>query len=115
MYQTEISTENRMAWDASTEAAYWQRREQQARSDVEEITLAAFMDAIAVMYPKDWEGDVHSETFKLAEMYCGDVTYIFAKVGDRYFKFRDVVTLSHSAILARINKEVLSRETQARK
>ncbi|OCN20781.1 hypothetical protein AN664_0214565 [Serratia marcescens] len=115
MYQTEISTENRMAWDASTEAAYWQRREQQARSDVEEITLAAFMDAIAVMYPKDWEGDAHSETFKLAEMYCGDVAYIFAKVGDRCFKFRDVVTLSHSAILARINKEVLSRETQARK
>jgi len=105
MYQTEISTENRMAWDASTEAAYWQRREQQARSDVEEITLAAFMDAIAVMYPKDWEGD----------MYCGDIAYIFAKVGDRYFKFRDVVTLPHSAILARINKEVLSRETQARK
>ncbi len=115
MYQTEISTENRMAWDASTEAAYWQRREQQARSDVEEITLAAFMDAIAVMYPKDWEGDAHSETFKLAEMYCGEVTTVYAKVGERYFRFRDVVTLSHSAILARINKEVLSRETQARK
>nr|WP_261451808.1 hypothetical protein [Serratia marcescens]UVY99229.1 hypothetical protein [Serratia marcescens] len=48
-------------------------------------------------------------------MYCGDVTYIFAKVGDRYFKFRDVVTLSHSAILARINKEVLSRETKTKK
>ncbi|HIE2223881.1 TPA: hypothetical protein ACXK2U_004281 [Serratia marcescens] len=115
MYQTEISTENRMAWDASTEAAYWQRREQQARSDVEEITLAAFMDAIAVMYPKDWAGDAHSETFKLAEMYCGEVTTVYAKVGERYFRFRDVVTLPHCAILARIDKEVLSRETQARK
>ncbi|CVG64104.1 hypothetical protein [Serratia marcescens] len=115
MYQTEISTVNRMAWDASTEAAYWQRREQQARSDVEEITLAAFMDAIAVMYPKDWEGDAHSETFKLAEMYCGGVTYIFAKVGDRYFKFRDVASLSHNAILTRIDKEVLSRETKTQK
>ncbi|MBF4190380.1 hypothetical protein ISX56_35420, partial [Serratia ureilytica] len=26
------------------------------------------MDAIAVMFPKDWEGDAHSETFKLAEI-----------------------------------------------
>ena len=115
MYQSEISTENRMAWDASTEAAYWQLREQEARSEVAEISLMAFMDAIAVMYPKDWEGDAHSETFKLAEMYCGEVTTVYAKVGERYFRFRDVVTLPHSAILARINKEVLSRETQTRK
>jgi hypothetical protein len=48
-------------------------------------------------------------------MYCGEVTTVYAKVGERYFRFRDVVTLPHSAILARINKEVLSRETQARK
>ncbi|WP_273831151.1 hypothetical protein [Serratia bockelmannii] len=115
MYQSEISTENRMAWDASTEAAYWQLREQEARSEVAEISLMEFMDAIAVLYPKDWVGDAHSETFKLAEMYCGDVTYIFAKVGDRYFKFRDVASLSHNAILARIDKEVLSREMQTQK
>ncbi|MDP0522244.1 hypothetical protein QOT19_23255 [Serratia marcescens] len=52
MYQTEISTENRMAWDASTEAAYWQLREQEARTEIAEITLLEFMDAIAVLYPK---------------------------------------------------------------
>ncbi|AGO57689.1 hypothetical protein SOD_p00150 (plasmid) [Serratia plymuthica 4Rx13] len=116
MYQVqEISAENRMAFDASTEAAYWQRREKQARSDVEEITLAAFMDAIAVMYPRDWCGDIECESFKLAEMYCGEVTTIYAKVGERYFRFRDVVSLPHTAILARINKEVLNRETQTRK
>lgn len=116
MYQTqEISTENRMKFDASAEAAYWQRREQQARSDVEEITLAAFMDAIAVMYPRDWCGDVECESFKLAEMYCGEVTTIYAKVGERYFRFRDVVSLSHSAIVARIKKEATGREVQALK
>ncbi|EMF07199.1 hypothetical protein [Serratia marcescens] len=116
MYQTqEISTENRMKWNASTEAAYWQLREQQARTDVKEITLEKFMDAIALMYPRDWCGDVDCESFKLAEMYCGEVTDIFAKIGDRYFQFRDVVSLPHAAILARIDKEVLSREAQARK
>ncbi|MFA1240864.1 hypothetical protein ACCC84_21385 [Serratia odorifera] len=115
MYQTEISTENRMVWDASTEAAYWQQRERQARTGVEEITLAAFMDAIAVMYPRDWCGDVECESFKLADMYCGEVTTIYVKVKERYFRFRDVVTLPHSAILARIDKEVLSREQQTGK
>lgn len=115
MFQTEISTENRMAWDASTEAAYWQQRERHARTGVEEITLAAFMDAIAVMYPRDWCGDVNCESFKLADMYCGEVTTIYAKVGERYFKFRDVASLPHTAILARINKEVLSREQQTGK
>lgn len=116
MFQTkEISTENRMLWDASAESAYWQRREKQARSDVEEITLTAFMDAIAVMYPRDWCGDAECESFKLAEMYCGEVTYIYAKVGERYFRFRDVVSLPHTVILARIDREVISREQQAQK
>lgn len=116
MYQTqEISTENRMTWCAGAEAAYWQQREKDARTEVTEITLQKFMDAIAVMYPRDWCGDVDCESFKLAEMYCGEITYIYAKVGERYFKFRDVVSLPHNAILARIDKEVLSREAQARK
>lgn len=116
MYQTqEISTENRMTWGASAEAAYWQQREKDARTEVTEITLPVFMNAIAVMYPRDWCGDVNCESFKLAEMYCGEVTDIFAKVGERYFQFRDVVSLPHDAILARINKEVLNRETQTHK
>lgn len=116
MYQTqEISTENRMKFDVNAEAAYWQQREKDARTEVTEINLQTFMDAISVMYPRDWCGDVESESFKLAEMYCGEVTDIYAKVGERYFKFRDVVSLPHTAILARIDKEVLSRETQTRK
>jgi len=116
MYQTqEISTENRMKFDVSAEAAYWQQREKDARTEVTEINLQTFMDAISVMYPRDWCGDVECESFKLAEMYCGEVTDIYAKVGERYFKFRDVVSLPHNAILARIDKEVLSRETQTRK
>lgn len=116
MYDTqEISTENRMQWDASAESAYWQQREKQAHTDVKEITLAVFMDAISAMYPRDWCGNAESESFKLAEMYCENITNIYAKVGERYFTFRDVVSLSHTAILARIDKEVLSREAQSRK
>jgi len=56
MNTTEIShtgnpNPDRFQWDASAEAAYWQQREKLAYTDVSEITLTAFMDAIALMYP----------------------------------------------------------------
>lgn len=114
MYQPEITTgsssSDRFQWDAATEAAYWQQCEKIAYTEVSEITLTAFMDAIALMYPNDWQGDAYCESFKLAEMVCGDVTDIHAKVGDCYFAFRDKATMTHTAIIARITKEVLSRE-----
>lgn len=114
MYTSEITTgsagENRFEWNAAAEAAYWQQCEKIAYTDVSEITLTAFMDAIALMYPKDWQGDAHCESFKLAEMVCGDVTDIYAKIGERYFTFRDKVTMLHEAIIRRITKEVLSKE-----
>ena len=105
------SSADRFEWNAGAEAAYWAQCEKIAYTDVSEITLTAFMDAIAVMYPNDWQGDAHCETFKLAEMVCGDVTDIYAKVGERYFTFRDKASMTHTAIIARITKEVLSRET----
>lgn len=114
MYTPEITTgsagENRFEWNAAAEAAYWQQCEKIAYTDVSEITLTAFMDAIALMYPKDWQGDARCESFKLAEMVCGDVTDIYAKIGERYFTFRDKATMQHEAIIRRITKEVLSKE-----
>ena len=119
MYTSEITTgsagENRFEWNAAAEAAYWQQCEKIAYTDVSEITLGAFMDAIALMYPKDWQGDAHCESFKLAEMVSGDVTDIYAKIGERYFTFRDKATMTHAAIVNRITKEVLSKETVSQK
>ncbi|CRY69855.1 hypothetical protein [Yersinia pekkanenii] len=89
MYQTTNDTNDRFSWDASAEAAYWQSREVSAKTEPEAITLA--------------------------EMYCGNVTYIYAKVGECYFKFRDVVTLSHTAIVQRLAKEVQSQESKTQK
>ncbi|MBS0057802.1 hypothetical protein, partial [Yersinia sp. Marseille-Q3913] len=108
-YQPVNKTSDRFSWDASKETTYWLLREQMAITAPIEITLSAFMDAISKMVPLDWQGDVNSESFKLAEMYCGNVTDIYAKVGDRYFEFRDVVTLSHEEIIEQIEKEVLSQ------
>ncbi|QKJ09385.1 hypothetical protein HRD68_00735 (plasmid) [Yersinia massiliensis] len=109
MYQSVNKTSDRFSWDASTEAAYWLLRSETAITPPIEITLSAFMDAISKMRPLDWQGDAHSESFKLSEMYCGNVTDIYAKIGIRYFEFRDVVTLSHEEIIERVEKEVLSQ------
>jgi len=105
----EFDNPERSEWNADAESAYWQLRSEQSYTEVEEITLTTFMDAIALMYPKDWQGDAHCESFKLAEMYCGDVTEIYAKVGEKYFTFRDKVTLTHEAIIDRINRKVQAR------
>lgn len=116
MYQTANETQtDRFSWDASAEVAYWQSQEVSAKTEPEAITLAAFMDAIGIMCPLDWQGDTHSESFKLAEMYCGNVTYIYAKVDECYFKFRDVVTLSHTEIIKRLEKEVQSQKRKTKK
>lgn len=119
MYQPEITTDysstDRFEWNAAAEAAYWQQCEKIAYTEVSEITLGAFMDAISLMYPKDWQGDALCESFKLAEMVCGDVTDIYAKVGERYFTFRDKASMLHEAIVNRITKEVLSKETISQK
>ncbi|AUQ43883.1 hypothetical protein ACW6B4_003199 [Yersinia ruckeri] len=115
MYQTTNDTTDRFSWDAGVETAYWQSREVSAKTEPEAITLTEFMDAIGNMYPLDWQGDAHSQSFKLPEMYCGNVTYIYAKVGECYFKFRDVLTLSHTAIVKRLEKEIQSLESKNQK
>ena len=114
MYTPEITTgsagENRFEWNAAAEAAYWQQCEKIAYTDVSEITLTAFMGAIALMYPKDWQGDAHCESFKLAEMVCGDVTDIYAKIGERYFRSATRQPCCMRPIIRQITKEVLSKE-----
>ena len=102
----EFDNHDRSEWNADAESVYWQLRSEQSYTEGVEITLTAFMDAIAVMYPKDWQGDAQCESFKLAEMVCGDVTDIYAKVGDRYFTFRDKATMTHTAIINRITQEM---------
>ncbi|WP_272572745.1 hypothetical protein [Providencia sp. PROV258] len=86
----------------SAELMYWIGREQAAKTVPTEITLMQFMDALSVMPPLDWQGNNNTESFKLQEMFLGNVTDIFVKVDGRYFTFRDVSTLSHAQIISRV-------------
>lgn len=72
-----------------------------------EIDVHAFHDALGLMYPMNWRSSENGEceTFMLAEMICGNVTEIYARIGIRYYRMREYSNLDHAEILARV-KEV---------
>ncbi|EAA5258668.1 hypothetical protein DP804_19585 [Salmonella enterica subsp. enterica] len=71
---------------------------------VTEISEAHFNDMLEIMPPLDWHftGTGGSQSFKLMEMYCGNIACIYAQYGDRFFELRDRVTLAHRDIIARV-------------
>lgn len=103
----ESSTVLDMQATAETERAYWLSREKTAVKAPKEIDVHAFHDALGVMYPMNWRSSENGEceTFMLAEMVCGNVTEIYARIGISYYRMRDYSNLDHAEILARV-KEV---------
>jgi hypothetical protein len=73
-----------------------------------EIDVHAFHDALGLMYPMNWRSSENGEceTFMLAEMVCGNVTEIYARIGIRYYRMRDYSNLDHAEILARVKEGV---------
>lgn|GEM_PF-983573 len=69
---------------------------------VAEITEARFTDMMEVLPPMDWQGSPDSQSFKLMEMYSGNITDIFAQYGTRYFRLRDHATLTHEQIIGKV-------------
>ncbi|OVZ88299.1 hypothetical protein CBW54_09625 [Yersinia kristensenii] len=71
---------------------------------VSEITAERFNDMLEVLPPLDWHFNEAggAQSFKMVEMYCGNITDIFAQYGERYFTLRDCVTLPHGDILRKI-------------
>ncbi|UAN48849.1 hypothetical protein KGP17_27435 (plasmid) [Serratia sp. JSRIV001] len=93
--------------NAEAERAYWQSREKAAVKKPVEIDVHRFHDALGMMSPLNWSCSENGEceTFMLAEMYCGNVTEIYTRIGVRYFEMRDHRDLSHAKILASVKEE----------
>ena len=97
-----------MQTTAEAERAYWLSRRNDAVKAPEEIDVHAFHDALGLMYPMNWRSSENGEceTFMLAEMVCGNVTEIYARIGIRYYRMRDYSNLDHAEILARVKEGV---------
>ncbi|WP_413484594.1 hypothetical protein [Morganella psychrotolerans] len=94
---------------ANAEAMYWIAREQAAKTDVSEITEKKYNERLSVMTPYDRQGAFGSETFKLMDMYLGNITDIFIRIDGRFFTFRDECYLAHSQIISRIYESAIWR------
>ncbi|EMM0037488.1 TPA: hypothetical protein ACTYSZ_005077 [Klebsiella aerogenes] len=104
----ESSTEAGIYASSEAERAYWLSREKSYLSAPVEIDVHAFHDALGLMYPMNWHSSENGEceTFMLAEMVCGNVTEIYARIGIRYYRMRDYSNLDHAEILARVKGEM---------
>ncbi|HBZ2695145.1 TPA: hypothetical protein MG739_25100 [Klebsiella pneumoniae] len=66
-----------------------------------EISKDRFDDMLNMLYPADWKGGALSdhETFKYAEGYTNHISYIFARIKNRYFECRSDRNKSHETII----------------
>lgn len=105
---TESSAEAGIYATSEAEREYWLSREKSYLTAPVEIDVHAFHDALGLMYPMNWRSseDGECETFMLAEMVCGNVTEIYARIGIRYYRMRDYSNLDHAEILARVKEGV---------
>ncbi|WP_337263703.1 MULTISPECIES: hypothetical protein [unclassified Serratia (in: enterobacteria)] len=89
-------------WELVTVEEAQERFTQVNYLPVSEITETRFNDMLEVLPPLDWWGGEHSQSFKLMEMYSGNITDIFARFGTRYFQMRNIVTLTHAQIIEKV-------------
>jgi len=68
-----------------------------------EITEKEFLYALSVLPPVGWRTARGVESFKISERLYGNVTAIYARIGNRYFTFSDLITLTAEEIANRIN------------
>lgn len=100
---------------SEAEALYWSIREKQSVSAPVEIDVNAFHYAAGLMPPLNWKADKQDcETFMLQEMYCGNVTEIYARCDRRYFRMRDYSHTSHNEIIAKV-MQLIGSETATQK
>nr|WP_241389584.1 hypothetical protein [Serratia proteamaculans]ULG13620.1 Sea42 [Serratia proteamaculans]ULG15071.1 Sea42 [Serratia proteamaculans]ULG16286.1 Sea42 [Serratia proteamaculans]ULG19380.1 Sea42 [Serratia proteamaculans] len=74
-----------------------------AKLPVQHINKDEYREKLEMLPPLDWQCGVGSSSFKMMEMYSGNITDIYVQVGDEYFKLRDHVTLPHDQIMTRVS------------
>jgi hypothetical protein len=85
-----------------TEQEYEKQIVEAVRTAPVEITEEAYWEALEVLPPVDWQARKGNDSFKLSEFITLNVTSIYANRGARYYKFRDVATLTHRQIMSRL-------------
>lgn len=72
------------------------------RKDVSEITEERFMDALNVLPRVGWTTRNGVESFRISERIWGNITDIYARLGDRHFVLSDDIRLSPAIVAERV-------------
>jgi hypothetical protein len=65
------------------------------------VTVERWDEMLNVLPPMYWRSGPGSESFKMIEFDCYDITTIFCRIGSDYYELSDSAGLSHAAIVAK--------------
>lgn len=77
-------------------------REDSAKSTPVKISEESYIGALECLPPLDYVRRGGTESFKMTERYVGQITSVYARIGSTFWSFKDVDTITHQEILARI-------------
>ena len=80
------------------------RHDDAAKSDPVKITGARWREALEILPPVGWQGDVARESFKMSERITGSITSIYVRLGDRHFSFADDIRTPHARCCERVEQ-----------
>jgi hypothetical protein len=63
------------------------------------ISAEEFDNALNVLPPMNWVRKVGTESFKISEFLTGNITSIYARIGDTFYGLADDANLTHDQII----------------
>ncbi|KLR59291.1 hypothetical protein [Diaphorobacter sp. J5-51] len=66
------------------------------------ITKERFYEALDCLPPVRWGNYQGIESFRFLELYCGNVTSVFARKGDQFWEFRDRIDISNETLVRKV-------------
>lgn len=99
--QSEITQQHQSVL-VCTSAEYRQLEDSSYVTQPQQISEEAYTSALECLPPMKWGRWMGVESFRMSEFYCGNITSIYARLGDTFWTFRDNAFMSGEAIAAKV-------------
>lgn len=83
-------------------AEAYQRHEDAAKTEPEEIAEDRWHYALNVLPPVSWRNTGNGESFKISERITGLITAIYVRINNRHFTFNDDIRTPHDECCRRV-------------
>ena len=80
----------------------WKHKTESCKSEPVEITKEQWWEMLEVLPPVAWTNRRGAESFKMSERYCGDITAIYCRIGEKYYSFSDSIRMEHEKIVQKV-------------